>query len=200
MDNILGQYQPSAEEVEKYLHQWECMDNYVAQENALDKLFFELCPKNEDMNDILLKCATLNDFYSTNIFDVYSVARHILAVPNIDDRLKKGDKSLVKEIARLTVGKDQSPRFFYSFASKYCSHHQPLLYAIYDNYVHKVLMALKKRDAFAVFKNNDLKEYDIFIDIIKKFQRFYKLDNYNLKQIDKYLWQLGREWYGKKKF
>ena len=65
---------PSAIEVGKYLKMWKKLKNYQLQEDALNKLFFELLPSNEEISVILLKVATLNDFYSTNIFSVYPVA------------------------------------------------------------------------------------------------------------------------------
>lgn len=37
---------PSAVEVEKYLKSWKNLKNYKLQEDALDKLFFELLPSN----------------------------------------------------------------------------------------------------------------------------------------------------------
>lgn len=190
-----NEYKPSTSEVDNYLHLWNSLDNYVNQEHALDKLFFDLCKKNDNLEDILIKCSTLNDFYSTNIFDIHSVAKHILSIRQIDNRLKSGDLSLVDEIAHVEVGKEKSQRFFYSFASKYCSHHQPLKYAIYDNYVEKVLLYFKKRDNFYKFNNTDLKDYPTFISIIHNFQKFYGLDGYSPKEIDKYLWQLGKEYY-----
>ena len=62
---------PSASQVERYLCAWNDLDNYRLQENALNKLFFELAPKNDNIEDILIKASTLNDFYSTNIFSIY---------------------------------------------------------------------------------------------------------------------------------
>ena len=46
---------PSAIEVEKYLESWKNLKNYKLQEDALDKLFFELLPSNEEIIDILFK-------------------------------------------------------------------------------------------------------------------------------------------------
>ena len=160
-------------------------------------MFFSLCQKNDNIEDVLLKCSTLNDFYSTNIFDIHAVAKHILSIPDIDKRLKNGDLTLVDEIAHVEVGKEKKQHFFYSFASKYCSHHQPLMYAIYDNYVEKVLLYFKRRDNFYNFNNSDLRNYPVFINIIHKFQESYGLTAYNLKEIDKYLWQLGKSYYKK---
>lgn len=53
---------PSSEQVEYYLRAWDELENYHLQEDALDKLFFTLCPGNTDMSDILLKVAALNQY------------------------------------------------------------------------------------------------------------------------------------------
>ena len=37
---------PSIEQVEYYLAQWDSLEDYHLQEDALDKLFFELCPEH----------------------------------------------------------------------------------------------------------------------------------------------------------
>lgn len=97
MKGIPSTYKPLPEEVERYISIWNGLENFVNQEHALDKLFFELCSQNVCIEDILLKCSSLNDFYSTNIFDVHSVAKHILSL-NIDERLRSGDISLVHDI------------------------------------------------------------------------------------------------------
>lgn len=41
--------------------------------------------------------------------------------------------------------------------------------------------------------------YPVFINIIHKFQESYGLTAYNLKEIDKYLWQLDKSYYKKYK-
>ena len=186
---------PSASEVEKYLKTWKNLKNYKLQEDALDKLFFELLPSNEEISDILLKVATLNDFYSTNIFSVYPVAEHILSL-KIDERLRQGDVTLVNEIQNVTI--NGVTRKFYSFSTKYCSHHNPNEYPIYDSYVEKVLKYFRKTDKFSKFKNADLKDYQKFKNIIIAFREYYGLDEFNLKEIDQYLWQLGKEYFPNK--
>lgn len=110
---------PSIAQVKNYLQEWNGLAAYSQQEKALDKLFRDFCPMNEDIEDILLKCATLNDFYSTNIFSVFSVAVHIQEL-DIDNRLSEGDFSLIDELQTVNI-KDKEHKF-YSFASKYCSH------------------------------------------------------------------------------
>lgn len=191
---------PSIDQVEFYLEKWDGLENYHLQEDALNKLFFKLCPKNVDVTDILLKASTLNNFYSTNIFSIYPVAKHICSL-DIDARLKAGDCTLVGEIQYITIG--ETLKNFYSFATKYCSHHNPLDYPIYDSYVDEVLRYFRNRDSFSDFQDGDLKDYTKFKSILIEFRIFYGLDKYNLKQIDQYVWQLGKEYfpknYGKKK-
>lgn len=191
---------PSIEQVKFYLSKWDGLENYHLQEDALNKLFFELCPKNTDVIDILLKASTLNDFYSTNIFSIYPVAKHICSL-DIDARLKAGDVTLVGDIQYVTIG--ETKKNFYSFASKYCSHHNPIDYPIYDSYVDEVLRYFRNRDSFSDFQDSDLKDYVKFKVILIDFRTFYGLDKYSLKQIDQYVWLLGKNYfpknYGKKK-
>lgn len=189
---------PTQKELEKWLDNWEKMENYRNQENALNKLFHETYPKNNDINEILIKVATLNDFYSTHILNIFKVAEHIKNIKNLDDRLQKGDEKLVKEIAKVGLKKKTGKKIiFYSFATKFCSHHNDKDFAIYDRYVEKILMHFKKLDDFSknFTKKEDLKEYSNFKSILfDDFRVYYKLDC-NLKELDRYLWQLGRKYF-----
>ena len=184
-------YVPSVKDAEWFLEYWKNLPSYSNQEKALDKLFMGICKRNDNIEDILIKCSSLNDFYSTNIFDIHTVAQHILSL-KIDERLKNGDLSLVDEISHVEVnGKVHT---FYSFATKYCSHHNPERYAIYDSYVEKVLLSMNCRDHFMKFKQEELKVYETYMRVIKAFQQRYGLMQYNIKRLDQYLWQLGK-WY-----
>lgn len=129
---------PSKQQVEKYLKRWDSLENYVFQERSLKKLFTKTYPKNTDLDDVLIKVCALNDFYSTNIFSPFTVAKHIINL-KIDSKLFKKDLKLVNEIAYIKVSKGRKINF-YSFATKYCSHHMPTVYPIYDSYVEKLLM------------------------------------------------------------
>ena len=185
---------PSIEQVEYYLQAWNKLENYRLQEDALDKLFLELCTKNIEISDILLKVVALNDFYSTNIFSVYPVAKHILSL-DIDSRLNSGDITLVSDLQKIIIG--GTVKNFYSFSTKYCSHHKPLDFPIYDSYVEKVLCYFRDRDGFSNFKTLELKDYKKFKDTLVEFKYFYGLDKYDLKKIDRYMWQLGKEYFPK---
>ena len=180
---------PSNNEVDKYLNEWNKLENYKAQEKALNKLFFGDFKENNNLDNILIKCSVLNDFYSTNIFDVYSVAKKILAL-DIDKRLANGDPTLVNDISVVKI--KEKEKHFYSFSTKYCSHHNPDVYPIYDSYVEKVLKYFRKRNPKFNFKNEDLKEYAKFKEILLKFQKIYGIEKYTLKQLDRYIWLLGK--------
>lgn len=83
------------------------------------------------MDDVLIKVCSLNDFYSTNLYSPFRVAKHIVSL-NIDDRLNNNDLDLVNDIAKVKINDDKMINF-YSFATKYCSHHKPIKYPIYDS-------------------------------------------------------------------
>ena len=42
---------PSKEEVDKYIEKWKTLENYVNQENSLNKLFLDLLPENKEIDD-----------------------------------------------------------------------------------------------------------------------------------------------------
>lgn len=182
---------PCCGEVKKYLSRWDGLENYSLQESALNKLFFQTYPNNTDIDDVLIKVSSLNDFYSTNIFSPFQVAKHIISL-NIDARLVAGDVTLVNDIAKVTMD-NGTVRNFYSFATKYCSHHMPLEFPIYDSYVDRLLRYFRDTDRFFRFSSDDLKDYEKFKNILTQFTNYYRLEPYNLKEIDKYLWQLGKE-------
>lgn len=185
---------PSAAEVKKYLAAWDKLENYVLQERSLDKLFVDIIPENKSIEDVLIKASTLNDFYSTNIFSIFPVAKHILEL-DIDERLREGDMALVDDIANITISGRR--RYLYSFASKYCSHHCKDFYPIYDSYVEKVLIHFRKEDRFASFTANDLKDYAMFKATLNDFAHYYGLSEFGLKELDRYLWQLGKDYFPK---
>jgi len=188
---------PSTEEVSKYLSRWDLLDNYVYQESSLKKLFSKTYPLNIDLDDILIKVCSLNDFYSTNIFSPFVVAKHILSL-NIDGALHNNDLGIVNKIAKVKMNGGKIINF-YSFATKYCSHHKPTVYPIYDSYLEKVLMYFKKKDHFSNFYKSDLKVYVNYHNVLLDFRKHYGLEMFDLKQIDRYLWQLGKEHFLPKK-
>lgn len=183
---------PTPRLVSKYLGRWKQLENYRLQEASLCLLFHDLCPENKKIEHVLLKVSALNDFYSTHIFDTFSVARHILS-EGIDARLAANDYSLVNDMASISIGGKR--KRFYSFSSKYCSHHRPGSYPIFDSFVETMLLHYKSSDGFDHFGRQDLRNYQRFVSIIKAFQAFYGLERYSLRDIDIFLWLTGKEQY-----
>jgi hypothetical protein len=127
------------------------------------------------MNDILIKVSSLNDFYSTNIFSSFIVAKHILDL-NIDKKLKDNDFQLVNDIANIKINNEKT-KYYYSFATKYCSHHKPDTYPIYDVFVGKMLIHFNKIDMF--YENDiDLKNYQNYMKVLFEFKKHFNLDNF----------------------
>lgn len=188
-------YVPSAQELEKYHSQWSGLADYVAQERALDWLFIgnTETAANTDLRIVMVKCSTLNDFYSTNIYKVYSVAENIVSIPDFDARLRQGDTSLVKAVAEV------GGRSNYSFATKYCSHHQPALFPIYDSYVADVLDALRKQNPgkLPFSGKGDLLDFATFRNVVDAIRTVFGMEGYSYKDIDRYLWLLGKEHFKK---
>jgi hypothetical protein len=69
---------PNPDLIASYLKKRDSLENYTLQERSLGLLFNKFCPGNITLEYVLLKVTVPNQFYSTNIFDTYSVAKHIL--------------------------------------------------------------------------------------------------------------------------
>jgi len=189
--------QPSVTEVENWLQIWKTSDEYEkyrCQEKSV-VMVFQQYPKNTEIKEVLIKVGILNDFYSTNIFDTFSVAKNIVK-QNIDSRLSNANTDIINDIAQVNInGKDKR---FYSFATKYCSNHYPEKYPIYDSIVNRMLVYFKTQEEFAKFKQDDLRDYLTFKNIIIEFRKFYDLEKFSFREIDWYLWLVGKEYFNTK--
>ena len=84
------------------------------------EVYFQEKPKNDDYTTVLHKVILIDFTNSTQLeqhkktFTVYSLAKGIMSIPNLDERIANGDPSVVDAIAELT------PINLFSFASKFC--------------------------------------------------------------------------------
>jgi hypothetical protein len=167
----------------------------VESDKSLENLFTKTYPLNKDIEDVLIKVCSLNAIYSTNIhfhLPFINFAKHIVDL-DIDQRLANKDIELVNDIAEVQVNGGET-RKLYSFATKYCSHHFPEVYSMYDRYVETMLWHFKQVDNFHEFKKVDLKkDYKKYHTVLGKFIKFYGLQDFTLKEIDIYLWQAGKD-------
>lgn len=178
--------------------------NYPAIKNAERALkqLIDKFPNHESLEIVYLKVTAINSLYSTNIYDTYKIAYHIFEnIKDIETLLKTGSPELVGKIAmghgiKGTNGKEKN---FYSFATKYCSFHNPKEYAIYDTLIQDLLIKfLGKNAKFSKLKERmidyySLRDYSFFMQVINMFKNEYGLEEFSLKEIDMYLWLLGKE-------
>jgi hypothetical protein len=181
---------PSPILISKYIAKFERLPAVAASDQAVSKAF-QVFPRNERLEEVLLKVSVLNSLYSTNIFALYKVAAHIQGL-QIDSKLAQQSLSVVEEIAQVDI--NGKARRNYSFASKYCSWHRPDFYPIYDSYVERLLWAYQKQDHFATFRLEELKNYVQYKAVHDQFRQHYSLMEFTAKQVDKFLWLYGKEW------
>ena len=163
-------------------------ENQLAEE-ALEQLRMQF-PRNTDVSHVLLKVLTLNKLYSTRIHDkdVEATAYHI-ATLGIDTLLDQGSYNAVDLIANIP-----NLRKCYSFATKFCSWHNPIAFPLYDRYVDECLWSYLKQEIqspFAMFHRQDLWDYERLVEVVTGFRNYYGLNSLTFKQLDKFLWRLG---------
>jgi hypothetical protein len=162
-------------------------------EQALKELFNQY-HGNSDLSHVLLKVVALNRLYSTQILALMDVAKLIHRnAQDIDSALAVGSPQIVDKIARVTISASGKERRNLSFATKYCSWHNPESYPIWDSHVDKYLWTLQKQDHFAPFfkANADLWDYPKFREVIVAFRDRYDLGSFTFKDTDKFLWSEG---------
>ncbi|RDU64663.1 hypothetical protein [Helicobacter sp. MIT 14-3879] len=197
---------PSDEEIKKYLVKW---DNtyYDAQEKA-SKYLVKQFPNNTNLNEVIIKISCRDSFYSTQItknIKYPDMAKHIMDINkklDLDSKFKRNDLS-PKEKAEIInaiskINKDNKEINLYSFATKYCALHNET-FVIYDKFVNIVLSYFCNKDKFSSFKKNDLKDYEKLLEILNIFKNYYKLES-SFRNIDMYLFLLGKEEFSKKGF
>jgi len=189
-------------DAQKALKAYDKMEVYRIQEDILQRLKNDY-PDHKSRAAVEVKVKLLNLLYSTYILATNRMTDHIFDIKNIDALLKKGEHSLVKQIASINI--DNKNYDFYSFATKYCAYHNPDAFPIYDNIVASVFTKLfedgnlepyictrKKgvengysRTAFAA----KLRDYDFYIAVYNRFMELYGLKGkLTYRQVDAYLW------------
>jgi hypothetical protein len=155
-------------------------------EEALGQLRAQF-PHNAETSHVLLKVLVLNQLYNTRInnIDVEPLAVHIAGL-GIDALLGQGLPDAVGLITNCP-----NLRRYLSFASKFCSWHNPAAYPIYDGNARACLWAYKKQDQFAEFHLQDLWYYEKFRVAVVAFSNHYGLNYFNFRQLDKFLFRSG---------
>ncbi|MFD6754792.1 hypothetical protein [Micromonospora gifhornensis] len=177
----------------KYLARWREGD--TEKIDAALRVTFGAMPENTDLGVVGVKVAALNSLYATGILGVLQVARHIVS-RGIDAALTEPEvrPDLIETIANVEFSGKK--RRNYSFATKYCSFHRPDVYPIYDSLVAGVLSKLLKQgETFDTFTPGErwAADYAVWHRSISRFRTHYGLEEFSIREIDKYLWTLGKE-------
>ena len=152
------------------------------KDSAIIKLFDKF-PNNTDLDEVLAKVTLLNAFYSTQILDMdlLNVSRDIVVL-NIDGSIH-GENVENDIVNRIAYGGKFYQRKLYSFASKYCSFHNPAKFPIVDSYSKGMLYYINNcedsRFHFFTqgFTQNDLNNYHNYCKVYIAFVKHFKLEN-----------------------
>ncbi len=196
---------PTPELVKEYVDKFENDNNRsdFFKDSAIIKLFDKF-PNNTELDEVLAKVTLLNAFYSTQILDMdlLNVSRDIVAL-KIDSSIY-GEKVDYDIVNRIAYCGSFYQRKLYSFASKYCSFHNPAEFPIVDSYSKGMLYYMNNcedtRFHFFTqgFTQNDLNNYYNYWKVFSAFIEHYKLVNLSFKEIDKYLWKYAKYEMGSK--
>ena len=147
-------------------------------------------PENKCISHIHAKVILISTLYHARVRDkdYAPLTEHIAKINHLDARLDEGDPTVVDEIWHAKGTSIHYP----SFATKFCNWHNQKRYAIYDLNAWESLIAYGKRGDSFHMTERDWSQYADFLAIVKRFQNAYGLTNYSLKDIDKFLWRVGR--------
>lgn len=186
---------PTPKCVESVRSRWHENEKFQEQEKAIKLLYWDHFPRHDNLAEVIVKVTVLNAIYSTNVYYRFELAKRIVEL-NPAERLVAGDTTLVNELAAVQVG--EKTHHYYSFATKYCSQHEPKKFPIYDSLASNVLCHFASKDKFSDFQAKDLKNYPRYVAVIKEFQKYYGLEQFSLRWIDRYLWFTGKDAFGRK--
>lgn len=185
-------------------------------EDAVTAAFSSL--NNSAFANILVKVIVLNSRYSTRLSDndpsvqtvdkalsnnrsfMPSVVKVAQKIANFEQEGRFDACKDIADVAKLikdfqTFSKPYSQP--YSFITKYCSFRLPHIeIPIVDNYIRALLIVFNEKDGYYDEKitNTLLGDYSEFLKVIRAFSNKYASD-YSAKDIDKYLWQYGKNLY-----
>ena len=182
--------QPTEEVVNHFANAFAI--NFHKDENELKEWFTPEHPFSEDT--ISNRVRRLNALYHTHLWE-----EHIKEMVDFlnregsafEDLIHAGDPAAVRKLA------DLENRNCFVFATKYCSFVEPEKYPIYDSLVAGVLMHFHKQSPlidgkldFESIRQNC--NYESFKTIVDEFKKKYGLEKCSYKDIDKFLWLVGK--------
>lgn len=166
--------------------------------NATLSKLFECMNDESNKFEVGIKVAALNQIYSTAIQYITPVVDKIVCKVSQKHHSFTNKKyaDLVDEIATITwvsstTGKHHS-RCNMSFASKYVHFLSGRKIPIYDSYIWIVIIGYFKQNGFNEYSFSPPTNYNHFYDVFVKFKKHFNLNKRSNYEIDKFLWQYGK--------
>ncbi len=197
----------------------ECISLFDCQEkdkeNTTKYIFSNL--SNNKLEIVLAKVVVLNEFYSTQLnsnppieikkdhsyhMDVVSMAKHIIAWDKFDEYCCSADIEKRQEAVNYIRCGDSDYREpyhkeAYSFATKYCSWHNPNGFPIVDSYSRGMIYYLNRNLNFykRVLTQESLNVYSVFCEAYDALSLYLQNRDkqFEYRDIDKFLWYYGKK-------
>lgn len=164
---------------------------YSRTEAYLFDLFQKYFPDNNSPEQVMIKVFAINLLYKTYIRWLPAVVTHILQC-DIDNMLRNNDINAVHVLTPVKF--KTKTKHLKSFATKYCSFHKPDIFPLFDSNASYALYKYNKIYKFSPHvTRTSLLSYENYIETINSFRTYFNIENYNYKNIDKYLWKYGKE-------
>ncbi|MCR4616560.1 MAG: hypothetical protein K5669_00055 [Lachnospiraceae bacterium] len=165
---------------------------FCKDEEELKRLF---CDSNVQNDEVLNnRVRRLNALYHTHLWG--KITEEIVTFlkaggAKFEKEIKSGDICAVKKLAK------RERRNCFVFATKYCSFVAPDKYPIYDSLVVKALLyfhtqkpLVEGRLSFERIRKTY--DYATFKEIVDEFKKQYYLEKCSYKEIDQFLWLVGK--------
>ena len=133
---------------------------------------------------------SINAYYHSRV-PREKMTKVIENITNLDSMIAAGKAEAVERIA------DCDSKNYFSFATKYCSFAEPELYPIFDSLCTKALGTFYEEKHFydGVINFEYIRKerrYENYREIVKSFRAKYSLEMFSYKEIDQFLWLMGK--------
>ncbi|MEG2599402.1 MAG: hypothetical protein RSA66_08010 [Muribaculaceae bacterium] len=187
---------PTKEDVDYYLSIYQRDQQRISDDTILKNLFSTEMPSNTKFNQVSIKVAAIDQYFSRNLYHFRTIARHIVNL-NIDKDLETGNSEIVNEIAKVKFSSYKEINN-YKFATRYCYYHNPEEFPFYDPVIKDIINEHKRTSRIGGILQQDFLNYTKYKNILKKFRSYYGFEEYSLEDITIYLYYYGMSKFPKK--
>lgn len=171
----------------------QSFQEFLERQEEVRRFFEENLVNQDQMYNVLLKIRAIDNLYGTNTHNKNDLAERISHIHDIDDRLREGDITLIHDIADLmhNNGQEITDEQF-TFASRFCTLHQPELFPLYDALMAKTIVIIRKEHiidssiSLSVIKHNP-QELTVIYNALKEILAMPLLTNIQLYNVIAYL-------------